>query len=80
MRPRRGKAARAVKRSSPYGSAAWVARTAKELDLQWTLRPRGRRVSFPNLTDRPKIADRLAPPTLVFRSPWGFDDRLWPIM
>jgi putative transposase len=33
---------RAVKRSSPYGSEEWVRRMAKKLDLQWTLRPRGR--------------------------------------
>jgi hypothetical protein len=28
-----------------------------------------------NLTDRSKIDDRLAPPTLVFSSPEGLDDR-----
>jgi hypothetical protein len=28
-----------------------------------------------NLTDRPKILDRLSPPTRVFSSPEGFDDR-----
>jgi putative transposase len=44
---------RAVKRSSPYGSAAWVARTAKELDLQWTLRPRGRPRVRPIKDSRP---------------------------
>ena len=32
----------AVKRSSPYGSPRWVEQTAKKLNLQWTLRPRGR--------------------------------------
>jgi putative transposase len=32
----------AIKRSSPFGSAGWIQRTASKLDLQWTLRPRGR--------------------------------------
>ena len=32
----------AVKRSSPYGSPRWVELPAKKLNLQWTLRPRGR--------------------------------------
>jgi putative transposase len=31
-----------LKRSSPFGSPEWVKRTAQKLDLQWTLRPRGR--------------------------------------
>jgi hypothetical protein len=31
-----------VKRSAPYGSASWVQRTAQRLNLQRTLRPRGR--------------------------------------
>lgn len=31
-----------VKRCAPYGSATWVQRTAQRLNLQWTLRPRGR--------------------------------------
>jgi putative transposase len=30
------------KRSAPYGSASSVQRTAQRLNLQWTLRPRGR--------------------------------------
>ena len=33
---------RSVNRGTPYGSAAWVERTAKRLDLRSTLRPRGR--------------------------------------
>ena len=33
---------RSVVRSRPYGSDPWVLRTADRLDLQWTLRPRGR--------------------------------------
>jgi hypothetical protein len=28
-----------------------------------------------SLTDRPKLVDRSTPPTLVFSSPLGFDDR-----
>lgn len=32
----------AVKRSSPYGSAGWVQKTARKLKLEWTVRPRGR--------------------------------------
>jgi putative transposase len=31
-----------VNRGTPYGKPAWVARTAERLDLQSTLRPRGR--------------------------------------
>jgi putative transposase len=31
-----------IARGRPYGSAAWVERTAKRLGLQFTLRPRGR--------------------------------------
>ena len=31
-----------IGRSRPLGTAAWAARTADELGLQWTLRPRGR--------------------------------------
>jgi putative transposase len=31
-----------IRRSSPLGSDAWVKQTAVKLDLQWTLRPRGR--------------------------------------
>ena len=30
-----------VRRSRPYGSPQWVARTATRLGMQWTLRPRG---------------------------------------
>ena len=33
---------KSVKRSSPYGEAAWQRRTAKRLGLESTLRPRGR--------------------------------------
>ena len=33
---------RAVKRSCPYGSDPRIARTAARLNLQWSLRPRGR--------------------------------------
>jgi putative transposase len=33
---------RAVQRGRPFGSDAWVARTAKRLGLEGTLRPRGR--------------------------------------
>jgi putative transposase len=32
----------AIKRSSPFGSAGWIQRIASKLDLQWSLRPRGR--------------------------------------
>jgi putative transposase len=32
----------AIRRGSPFGSSQWQARTANRLDLQWTLRPRGR--------------------------------------
>jgi putative transposase len=32
----------ATKRSRPYGSAKWVARTSAKLQLEWTLNPRGR--------------------------------------
>jgi putative transposase len=31
-----------IRRSRPFGSAAWTGRTAHKLDLLWTLRPRGR--------------------------------------
>lgn len=31
-----------VRRGQPYGSGTWTQRTATELDLQSTLRPRGR--------------------------------------
>ncbi len=31
-----------IRRSRPYGSAAWTASIAEKLDMQWTLRPRGR--------------------------------------
>jgi putative transposase len=31
-----------IRRSSPYGSPQWRQKTAKQLNLQWTLRPRGR--------------------------------------
>ena len=31
-----------IRRSRPYGDAAWTARIAERLDLAWTLRPRGR--------------------------------------
>ena len=34
--------AASIARSRPLGTAAWVARTAARLGLQWTLRPRGR--------------------------------------
>jgi putative transposase len=33
---------RCVRRGSPYGDADWVARTAKALGLEFTLRQRGR--------------------------------------
>lgn len=33
---------RCIRRGRPYGSAEWVQRTAKELGLELTLRPRGR--------------------------------------
>ncbi len=33
---------RAVKCSSPYGRQGWVDQTVKKLNLEWTLRPRGR--------------------------------------
>ncbi len=33
---------RAIKRGSPYGSNVWISRTAKRLQLESTLRPRGR--------------------------------------
>jgi putative transposase len=31
-----------VKRGQPFGDDAWVTRTAKQLDLESSLRPRGR--------------------------------------
>lgn len=31
-----------VNRGRPFGDPAWVAATAKQLGLEWTLRPRGR--------------------------------------
>jgi putative transposase len=31
-----------VKRGRPFGSPQWVNRTARELGLEYTLRPRGR--------------------------------------
>jgi putative transposase len=31
-----------VQRGRPFGHPAWVVRTAKRLDLESTLRPRGR--------------------------------------
>ena len=31
-----------IARERPYGGDAWVARTARRLGLEWTLRPRGR--------------------------------------
>ena len=31
-----------VRRGSPFGTAQWQVRTAQELGLEWTLRPRGR--------------------------------------
>jgi putative transposase len=34
-----------VRRNRPFGEAGWTARTAERLDLDWTLRPRGRPVS-----------------------------------
>lgn len=33
---------RSVRRGQPYGRQAWVDRVAKRLNLQWTMRPRGR--------------------------------------
>ena len=33
---------RCVNRGRPFGNPDWVAETAKRLNLQWTLRPRGR--------------------------------------
>jgi hypothetical protein len=33
---------RSITRSAPFGSERWTLRMAKELGLQWTLRPRGR--------------------------------------
>jgi putative transposase len=30
-----------IRRSRPYGEAQWMRHTAKKLNLQWTLRPRG---------------------------------------
>jgi putative transposase len=33
-----------IRRSRPLGSAAWVKPTVKRLNLQWTMRPRGRPV------------------------------------
>ena len=33
---------RCVNRGCPFGDPDWVADTAKRLNLQWTLRPRGR--------------------------------------
>ena len=44
---------RAVARSSPYGSPRWVQQTAKKLNLQWTLRPRGRPRVRPIKDSRP---------------------------
>jgi len=31
-----------IKRSRPFGSAAWIKKTAAKLGLEWTIRPRGR--------------------------------------
>jgi putative transposase len=31
-----------IRRGAPYGAAQWQARTATRLNLEWTLRPRGR--------------------------------------
>jgi len=31
-----------VRRSRPYGGREWTGRVARKLDMQWTLRPRGR--------------------------------------
>jgi putative transposase len=42
-----------VKRGRPYGSDPWIARTAKALSLQSTLRPRGR----PTVKAKDKIKD-----------------------
>jgi putative transposase len=33
---------RSVERGTPHGEARWVAATARRLDLEHTLRPRGR--------------------------------------
>jgi putative transposase len=46
---------RSVNRSSPYGSHAWIARTANRLNLQWTLRPRGRPRVKPIKDSRPAL-------------------------
>jgi REP-associated tyrosine transposase len=42
-----------IKRGRPYGSDAWVLRTAKELNMESTLRPRGRQRIRPD----PKLKD-----------------------
>lgn len=41
-----------AQRGTPYGAAAWVARTAKRLGLEHTLRPRGRPRTRPAAADR----------------------------
>jgi putative transposase len=33
---------RSVVRGTPFGSEAWIQKTARRLDLEYTLRPRGR--------------------------------------
>jgi putative transposase len=38
---------RAVVRGTPYGTNAWVGRTARRLALESTLRPRGRPAKLP---------------------------------
>ena len=42
---------RCVQRNSPYGGAAWTERTARELGLTSTLRPRGRPKLEPDKED-----------------------------
>jgi putative transposase len=37
----------AIQRGTPFGSSQWQARTARRLDLEWTLRPRGRPKKLP---------------------------------
>ncbi len=43
----------AIKRSRPYGSPHWIEKTVKKLNLQWTLRPRGRPRVRPIKDSRP---------------------------
>jgi len=39
--------ARSIDRGTPYGSERWTERTAKKLDLEATLHPRGRPRKYP---------------------------------